>query len=107
MLSLEACGWLGMGVVRVMSSTSITSMSGVVLMSTMTSGSLAPPDPNFIAMIGLRRVPRFSRGRLRDEADRENAGALAGIHHPADELVAPILVAADVDLRLRRLHRVF
>src|SRR5882762_12014014 len=49
--------------------------------------------------------PLGARRRLGDEADLEDAGALAGVHHPADELVAPVLVAADVDLGLGSLHR--
>src|ERR1700694_445907 len=104
MLSLTACVWTGMVMMSMMSSTTITSMSGVVLMSTITSASRSPPAPRFIAMIRLPLAPRFSRRRFRDEADLQNAGALARIHDPADELVAPILVATDVDLRLGNLH---
>src|ERR1700674_1015889 len=104
MLSLTACVWTGMVMMRMLSSTRITSMRRVALMSTMTSGSCPPPAPSFIAMIRLPLAPRFSRRRFRDEADLQNAGALARIHDPADELVAPILVATDVDLRLGNLH---
>src|SRR2546427_2007575 len=105
MLSFTAWVWMGMVMMSMMSSTSITSMSGVVLMSTITSGSCPPPGPRFIAMIRLPPVARRARRRLGDEADLEDAGALAGVHHPADELVAPVLVAADVDLGLGNLHR--
>ena len=50
MLSFTACVWIGMVMMSMMSSTSITSMSGVVLMSTITSGSPPAPEPTFIAM---------------------------------------------------------
>src|SRR3989454_5854359 len=105
MLSFTAWVWMGMVMMSMMSSTSITSMSGVVLMSTITSGSCPPPGPRFIAMIRLPPAARRARRRLGDEADLEDPGALAGVHHPADELVAPVLVAADVDLGLGNLHR--
>ena len=51
MLSFTACVWMGMVMISMMSSTSITSMSGVVLMSTITSGSPLPPEPTCIPMV--------------------------------------------------------
>ena len=42
MFSLTACIWIGIVMINMMISTSITSISGVVLMSIITSGS---PEP--------------------------------------------------------------
>ena len=50
MLRLTECSWIGIVMMSITSSTSITSISGVVLMSIMTSGSFDPPEPTFIAM---------------------------------------------------------
>src|SRR6185503_14397701 len=50
MFSFTACVWIGMVMISMMRSTSITSMSGVVLMSTITSASRAPP-PSDMAML--------------------------------------------------------
>src|SRR5487761_2591783 len=88
------------------SSTSITSISGVVLMSTITSGSPPPPLPTFIAMkFSLLRHDAYRR--FGDEADLEYAGALAVEHYPADEFVAGVSVAADMHLGLGLFHRNF
>src|SRR5258706_6204059 len=46
-----------------------------------------------------------ARGRLGDEADLEDGGALAGGDHFADGLVTRVLVGADVDLGLRHHYR--
>src|SRR5882672_11847618 len=108
MFSLTACVWMGIVMMSMMSRTSITSINGVVLMSTMTSGSLVlPPLPIFMAM-SVSPLPRAGpRRRLRDETDLEDAHALAREHHPADGFVACFLVAANVDFRLRLPHRDF
>src|SRR5205814_8485588 len=95
-------------------STSITSMSGVVLMSIMTSGSRAvmlEPEPTFIAMLlssscadaksSLTSADRW----LGDEPDFGDARALARVDDPPDSLVAGPAVAADLHFRLRRQHR--
>jgi hypothetical protein len=50
MLSFTACVWMGIVMMSMISSTSITSMSGVVLMSTITSASRVPPE-TVIAMV--------------------------------------------------------
>src|SRR6266702_2328874 len=102
MVSLTACVWIGIVMMSMMSRTSITSISGVVLMSSMTSGSrVPPPDPIFMAMSASPRLPRaVARRRLRDETDLQDPHALARGHHPADEFVARLPVAADVDFRL-------
>src|SRR6266496_1067886 len=95
-------------------STSITSMSGVVLMSIMTSGSravLPEPEPTFIAMLrssiraDLRSSLTSADRRLGDETDFGDPCALARIDDPSDALVARSAVAADLHFRLRRQHR--
>ena len=50
MLSFTACVWIGIVMISMIRSTSITSMRGVVLMSTITSGSPPPALPTVIAM---------------------------------------------------------
>ena len=51
MLRFTECSWIGMVMISMISSTSITSISGVVLMSTITSASREPlPEPTFIDM---------------------------------------------------------
>ena len=51
MFRLTECSWIGMVMISITSSTSITSISGVVLMSMMTSDSPEPlPDQPLIAM---------------------------------------------------------
>jgi hypothetical protein len=67
MFRLTACNWIGIVMISITSSTSITSISGVVLMSIITSGSLTLPElPTFIAMsVSLRcraRSARAARG---------------------------------------------
>ncbi len=52
MFRLTECSWIGIVMISMTRSTSITSISGVVLMSIMTSGSLDEPEPTFIAMMG-------------------------------------------------------
>src|SRR5687767_4821627 len=102
MLSFTACVCTGMVMMSMMISTSITSMSGVVLMSIMTSGSASPePEPTDMAMC----VSLVARGRLGDEADLEEGGALGGRDHAAHGLVARLLVGADVHLGLRHHDR--
>ena len=76
MLSFTACVWIGMVMMSITSSTSITSISGVVLMSIITSGSAPAPDPTFMAMLvsfARGQPPPSARGRLGDEADLEDA----------------------------------
>src|SRR5215470_11780788 len=106
MLSFTACVWMGIVMISMMSSTSITSMSGVVLMSTITSGSPDPPVPTVIAMNLLlgSAAHRAHRG-LGDEADLEDRGALGRGHHFPHGLETGLLVGADVDLGLRHHHR--
>src|SRR3989454_464033 len=108
MFSLTACVWMGIVMMSMMSSTSITSISGVVLMSTMTSGSLVPPPDTIFMAMSVSPLPRaVPRRRLRDETDLQDPDALACEHHPADGFVARFLVAANVDFRLRLPHRDF
>src|SRR6267154_3614467 len=101
MLSFTACVWIGIVMISMMRSTSITSMSGVVLMSTITSGSPPAPLPTFIAIacfLFRLAAGEAALGRLGDEADLEDRGPLERGDHPADRLVARITVGANVDL---------
>ena len=50
MFRLTECSWIGIVMISMMISTSITSISGVVLMSIITSSSPELPEPMFIAM---------------------------------------------------------
>src|SRR5689334_14419521 len=104
MLSFTACVWIGMVMISMISSTSITSINGVVLMSTITSGSPPPPLPTDMAMVVfpfLLALERAARRRLGNEADLEDRGALAGRDDATDRFVARVLVCADMDLGLR------
>src|SRR5215469_2686192 len=100
---------MGSVMMSITRSTSITSISGVVLMSIITSGSRAvmlEPDPTFIAIVrsSTDRALSLTAAALRrlgDEADLRNPGALAGVDHPAHALVARAPVAADLHLGLR------
>src|SRR5258706_76089 len=109
MLSFTACVWIGIVMMSMISRTSITSIRGVVLMSTMTSGSRVPPPlPIFMAMSASPRLPRaVPRRRLRDETDLQNSHALAREYDSADGFVARLLVAANVDFRLGLPYRDF
>src|SRR5678815_2360888 len=89
-----------MVMISMMISTSITSISGVVLMSIMTSGSPPPLLPTFIAIVSSSALRRW----FGHEADLLDRGALALEDHAADRFVARLAVAADVDFGLRH-HR--
>jgi hypothetical protein len=60
MFNLTACVWIGMVMISMISSTNITSISGVVLMSTITSGSPLPPVLTFMPIV----FPPLSRHAL-------------------------------------------
>src|SRR5690606_18872124 len=77
-----ALSWTGMVMISMTSSTSNTSTSGVVLMSTIGSGSGSEPTRMFRPM-DLPSAPR----RLGEEADVGNARLLRGPHHLAHRLV--------------------
>src|SRR5512143_1539027 len=100
---------MGIVMISMTSSTSITSISGVVLMSIITSGCCPAPCPTLIAievpLARTRRRSAASRGRLGDEGDLRDAGALARVDDPADAGVFAAAVAADMHLGLRRKHR--
>src|SRR5438552_19191908 len=94
-------------------STSITSISGVVLMSIITSGSFALiplPGPTFIAIaifptnIYVNSCSTAARRRLRNEAYLRNPGALARIDDTTDTIVVRVAIAANLHFRLRRQH---
>src|SRR5512147_3302549 len=109
MLRLTECSWIGIVMISITSNTSITSISGVVLISTITSGSCEPPpEPTFIAIARLLALVLRStaaRGRFGHKSDLLDAGSLRSEHNTPDELVAASEIAADVHLRLRLLDR--
>src|SRR5205085_1421412 len=78
--------------------TSITSMSGVVFMSTITSWS-PPGCPTFIAMGFQSSMLLHIIARLGDEADLLNARLLHGQNHLANGLEAGFSVAANMHFR--------
>src|SRR5579863_495521 len=104
MSSLTACVMIGRDTISVTSSTSITSISGVVLMSHIASVE----EPTLIAM-GLNPSALAEAAHavvgLGEEADLDDAAALDLIHDVPDRLEARVLIAADVNFRLRFLHR--
>src|SRR5580658_10160126 len=100
--SFTACVITGSEMISVTSSTSITSISGVVLMSHMASDE----GPTLIDIDGLlgakaSAVAAHAVVGLGEEADLDDAAALDGVHDPPDRLVARLLVAADMHFRLR------
>src|SRR5919197_4423899 len=96
---------MGMVMISKMSITSITSISGVVLISTITSASRCACPTVIAIIVPFSAARHAARRRLGDEADLENPRALAVVHHAPDELVAAFAVAANVDLGLRGLDR--
>ena len=67
MFILTACVWIGIVMMNMMSNTSITSISGVVLMSIITSPSASPAEePTFIAMVAASycRTPAPAGGSV-------------------------------------------
>src|SRR6478672_4099276 len=109
---LTECSWIGIVMISMTSNTSMTSISGVVLMSIITSRSLPPPpEPTFIA---IDRSPEYrcrrpsardrARRRLGDEGDLRNARPLARVHDAAHAFVLAAPIAANLHLRLRREH---
>ncbi len=106
MFIFTACVWIGMVMMNMMSKTSITSISGVVLMSIITSpSSLSLPAPTFIAMSFSLLQPLAGTGRrLGDETHLEDACALAVHHQATHRFVTHFRVAADVHLGLRLFH---
>src|SRR5471030_2177055 len=103
MFILMACVWIGIVMISMISNTSITSISGVVLISTITSGSaLPPPDDTFIPIIVLLAA---ARRRLSNKRNLGDTGALALGNDPADEFITRALVTPNVHFRLRCLDR--
>src|SRR4051812_38262787 len=99
MSSFTACVWIGMVMMSMTSRTSMTSINGVVFISTITSS--APPGfPTLMAMsmfpYARRNGLEFALFRIGDEADLQDACALKGDDRPAYTFEADILVAADM-----------
>src|SRR5215469_4486290 len=103
--SLTAWVMMGSVTISVTSSTSMTSISGVVLMSQ----KVSPEPPTLIAIL-LQLLNRWSAVTahavvgLRQEPHLDDAAALDGVHNPPDGLVTGVSVAADMNLGLRLPH---
>src|SRR5678815_2939742 len=86
--------------ISITNNTSITSINGVVLMSIITSGSLAlPPPPTFIAIFFSDLS--VARWGFSYKSDLLNPRTLRSEDNPAHKLVAARKVAANVELGLR------
>src|SRR6185312_4155357 len=102
---------IGSVMMSITSSTSITSMSGVVLMSHISSSAFVPIAIAMSVSLQQRSVLHAEELRQRvlvglgDETHLHHPTALDRKQHPADRGVLHVLVRADVDLRLRLLHR--
>src|ERR1700677_4439408 len=84
--------------------TNRTSMSGVVLTSHMGPELSLPTFMDMIQDSSMRGRAVRKIG-LSDEGHLDHAAALQLVEDVADGFVGGLLVAADVDLRLRDLHR--
>src|SRR5690349_5081145 len=96
----------GIDMISTTMSTSMTSMSGVMFNSIIGAPeppSLCTPIDMYGFLEGLARNADACGIRLGDEADLDDATTLQVVHHPADRLITRILVAANVEFRLRRL----
>src|SRR5215469_8525379 len=98
---------MGMVTISITSRTSMTSINGVVFISTKTS-SLPPGEPTLIDMRRyLSSSPRTSEYRLFRicyEPDFQDRRPLQVGKDPAHRLEAHVLVAANVHFRLRHFH---
>src|SRR5215471_10632543 len=107
MLRLTEWSWIGIVMISITSSTSITSISGVVLMSIITSGCL-PGLPTLIAiaffLCCIGHASAAPRGWLGDESDLRDPGPLACVDDPTDARVLRAAVTADLHLGLRHQH---
>src|SRR5688572_771394 len=86
--------------INITSSTNMTSINGVVLMSRMTSGSLSPPPPTFIAIFLLSDLSAAWR-RFSHKTDLLNPCALCSKDYPPDKFVTTGKVTTNVKLGLR------
>src|SRR6185437_6630608 len=89
--------------ISVTSNTRRTSMSGVVLMSHM-GAELEPPTFMDILQNSSMHSELAAIG-LGVEGHLDHSAALQLVENVSDRLVGSVLVAADIDLRLRDLHR--
>src|SRR6188768_3635571 len=100
---LVACVMAGIEMMSTMISTNMTSMSGVVLISIIGAPcSEAPTDIDMKSYLeALTRDADGTLVRFRDEAHLDDATTLQIEDHPADGLIARVLVTTDVELGLR------
>src|SRR5665213_97711 len=112
--------WFMTGSVRMSmtTSTSITSINGVVLISQIASpSSLSPTDIDMVGNLLQRPLAHLglvgdalSQGlsiRLRDEPDFDDSAARNSVEDTTDRLEEGVLVGPDMDLRLRLHHGLF
>src|SRR5690242_17660374 len=93
--------WIGRVMMSMTSSTSITSINGVVFISTMTSSSPLA-EPTFIAIAKTPACPLSALIlRLGEKADLRHAGPLRVIYQAANGFEANVLVGANMHFRQR------
>src|SRR5258706_10172105 len=104
--NFTACVWIGMVMINMTRSTSMTSINGVVFISTMTSFS-PPADPTLIDMARNLSCPNseYLLFGVGDESNLQHRRALQIGEHPANGFETRILIATDMDLRLWHFHR--
>src|SRR5574343_546616 len=88
---------------NMMISTSMTSISGVMFSSVMTSGSEEDPPPPICIPIVFPSLAL--RWRFNHECHFRNTGTLCCQNRASDEFVTGVLVATVVDFRLRLFDR--
>src|SRR5262249_38717111 len=100
------CSWIGIVMISITSSTSITSINGVVFMSPIPCGRFFfPPLPALAPMLMAIVVSSAARRRFGHERDLGDAGTLARKDDSPHGFVSARAVAPDVHLGLRHLHR--
>src|SRR6478735_1462971 len=101
MSSRTPCVWMGSVTISMTSSTSITSMSGVVLTSHI--GSSVPPEETFIDMVILSRSLFGGGFGFGEEGHLQQAALTDGVEHARHALEARIAVGLQVQFGLRHL----
>src|SRR5271168_1404040 len=94
-----ACVMLGIVMMKMIRSTNMTSINGVILMSEYDWPS--PPPPTLMAMRILSLRSGTEMVRRGDEGHFADADLLRGYEHLAHELVPNVGIAANVHFRLR------
>src|SRR5476651_1522673 len=105
MSSLTACVIIGSDRINVTSSTSITSINGVVLMSHITWPSLLPTLIDMALDSWGSALAAHAVIGFGDESDFDDAATIYRRDHLADVLVISVGIGSDMDLGLRHLDR--